>query len=295
MLGAKEGDALPPSKEETEEQLAAIPGVVEARLEAVCCVEGQVSLFVGIEERGAAHFAMRSAPSGLALLPADVMETYEKFLTALQNAAARGKDAEDLTSGHSQMADPDARACQEQFLTVARDRLGLLRDVLRNSSDGDHRAAAAYIIGYAPKKADVVDDLQLAMQDPAPAVRSNAMRALAAVSVLAVRDPSLGIRIPPTWFVEMLNSIVLSDRHRAAIALGSVTADGGAGLDHIRERALGAVVEMARWKTLEYALPAFILTGRIAGLPDPQIHEAWKNGNREGVIKKALELTRKAR
>jgi hypothetical protein len=121
------------------------------------------------------------------------------------------------------------------------------------------------------------------------------MRALAAIGVLAARNPGLGIRISPTWFVEMLNSIVLSDRHRAAVALGSITANRGAGLEHIRERALDSVVEMARWRTLEYALPAFILAGRIAGESDPQVHEAWKSGDRETVIKKALELARKPR
>lgn len=292
-LGVREGDLLPPSKEEVEEHLESIPEVVQARLEAVCCPGGSVSLFVGIEERGAPHFALRSVPAGAALLPPDVMDDYGKFLSALRNAAARGKGAEDLTQGHSLMADPDARAFQTRFLAIARDQLPLLSDVLRNSSDEEHRAAAAYIIGYAPKKADVINDLQLAMQDPAPGARSNAMRALAAIGVLATREPAQGIRISPTWFVEMLNSIVLSDRHRAAIALGSITADGGAGIEHIRERALDAVVEMARWKTLEYALPAFILAGRIAGESDLRIHEAWKSGDRETLIKKALSPGRR--
>ena len=36
-LGLKAGDAFPPSKGDIEERLEQLPGVVTARLEAVCC------------------------------------------------------------------------------------------------------------------------------------------------------------------------------------------------------------------------------------------------------------------
>ena len=45
-----------------------------------------------------------------------------------------------------------------------------------------------------------------------------------------------------------------------------------------------ALAEMSRWKTLEHALPAFILTGRVAGLSEQQIQDAWTRGDRESVI-----------
>jgi hypothetical protein len=35
-------------------------------------------------------------------------------------------------------------------------------------------------------------------------------------------------------------------------------------------------------------LPGFILAGRIAGLSEQQIQDAWINGNREAVLEKAL-------
>ena len=67
----------------------------------------------------------------------------------------------------------------------------------------------------------------------------------------------------------MMNSIVLSDRVKAASALVNLTEkDGKATLDQIRERALGSVLEMAQWKNLRYALPSFILLGRMAGLSE---------------------------
>jgi hypothetical protein len=44
------------------------------------------------------------------------------------------------------------------------------------------------------------------------------------------------------------------------------------------------LVEMARWKTLAHALPAFILVGRVAGFTDEQIQDAWSRGDREKII-----------
>src|SRR5436190_42863 len=58
-LGFKEGDPFPASKANVEERLDEISGVVESHLEAVCCDEGKMVLYVGIEERGSAHFDLR--------------------------------------------------------------------------------------------------------------------------------------------------------------------------------------------------------------------------------------------
>jgi hypothetical protein len=45
---------------------------------------------------------------------------------------------------------------------------------------------------------------------------------------------------------------------------------------------------MARWKHLPHALPAFILVGRLAGMPEKEIQAAWNKEQRESVIKRAL-------
>ncbi len=289
--GVREGDLLPGSKGDLEERIEAIPGVVLASVEALCCEDGKAILFIGVEEKGAPHFAFRSEPAGRTALPEDLVETYRKFLEAVQEAARRGGTAEDLTRGHALMADPAARELQQRFAAFAADRVPVLRECLRTCPEPEQRAIAATVIGYAPRKRDVLDDLQSAMQDPDPAVRANAMRALAAIAVLAARDPALEIRIPATWFVEMLNSIYLSDRLKAAEALVNLTEKNNpAALDQIRARALPAVIEMARWKTLRYALPSFILAGRLAGMAEKQIQEEWSAGRREPVL---ARLTRK--
>jgi hypothetical protein len=184
------------------------------------------------------------------------------------------------------MADPDARAIQQEFVAFAKDHLPLLREVLRTSDQSDQRAIAATIIGYAPDKTKVVSDLEYAVQDPDESVRANAMRALTAIAVLAVRQPDLEIRISPTWFVEMLNSLVLSDRMKAATALVNLTdnQDARGTLQQIHDRALGSVLEMAQWKSLRYALPSYILLGRMAGVGEQAIQQSWNQGNRDAVV-----------
>ena len=284
-LGVKEGDPFPASKANVEEQLDALPGIVQSHLEAVCCDGDKIVLYVGIEERGAAHFDLREAPEGEATLTPEIIALYRRFFDAFEDAVRRGSAAEDLTRGHSLMADPLVREIQQQFPDVAEQHLTMLRDVLRNSDDDEQRAMAAYIIGYAPKKDQIAGDLQFALRDADPGVRANAARALVALEVYAHLHPNSGIKLEPTWFIEMLNSLSWSDRERALQALQILTDSHDAQvLGQLRQRALPALAEMSRWKTLEHALPAFILTGRVAGFSEQQIQDAWTRGDRETVI-----------
>ncbi len=288
-LKLQPGDPLPASRGDLEDRVAEVSGVVLARVEAVCCEGKNTILFVGVEERGAPHAAFRSEPAGNAVLPETLLTAYDGFLTAVRRAAAHGNTAEDLTAGHSLMADPQARAFQLQFITYAAANVPLIRDVLRNGSLPEQRAVAAAVIGYAPKKQDVADDLQFALSDPDEIVRANAIRSLVAIAVLDARQPSLNLKISPTWFIELLNSIVLSDRMEAVKALLTLTdRNSTAALDQIRERSLPSLAEMARWKTPRYAAPPFLLLARVAGLTDAQSEASWEKGEREPVIEKVL-------
>jgi len=284
-LGVREGDKLPPSKGDAEANIDQISGVVESHLEAVCCDDGQTILYVGIEEKGAPHFDLREPPEGEAALPDEIVSAYNRFLEAAQAASRRGSVDEDLTHGHPLMADGSARAIQEMFPALADQYLEQLRATLRNSSDEAERAIAAYVLVYASRKVGIVNDLQFALKDADSGVRNNAARSLVALSVLAKLDPSSEIRISPTWFIEMLNSLSWSDRNRALWALQTLTDERDPlVLDQLRTRALDALIDMARWKTLSHALPAFILLGRVAGMPEPEIQAAWTRGDRDTVI-----------
>jgi hypothetical protein len=278
----KPGDPIPPSKGDLQVKIAEVPGVVLTRVEAVCCTGRDVTLFIGIEEKGAPHPAFRSPPAGEARLPEELTAAYQLFLAAVQKAATRGAGAEDLTAGHSLMDDPQARAYQERFVEFATNHLADLRAVLQNGPDPEQRAIAAAVIGYTPNKQDVVNDLQTAVQDPDESVRVNAIRSLNAFAVA-------GIKVAPTWFVELLNSVVLSDRVESVRALLTLTdKPAPAVIDLVRARSLPSLVEMARWKSARYALPPFVLLGRVAGLSDAEVQQRWQKGDRQAVIDKVM-------
>ncbi len=284
-LGFAEGDALPRSKPAVEERISEIPGIVRAHLEATCCDDGKVVLYVGVEERGAPHFDLRTPPEAEIDLPEDITVAYKEFLAAVNQAVRRNQTAEDLTNGHSLMADPDCRDIQLKFVKLAEDNLDMLRKVLRNSGDDEQRAVAAYVIGYAPKKQATIDDLQYALKDADDTVRGNAIRAMAAIGVYAKLNPDSDLKIAPTWFIEMLNSLVWTDRNNAAVALVNITESRDpSALDQLRQRALPSLVEMARWQYLQHALPAYILLGRAAGMPEEEIQDTWSKGEREKTI-----------
>ncbi len=286
-IGVKEGDPLPPSKGDAEERLDGIPGVAESHLEAVYDAKKMI-LYAGLEERGAPHFDIREAPEGDMRLPEIITKEYRNFVESAAAAARGNVVAEDLTQGHARSADPETRKIQDRFPLFATDHLAELRDVLRNSADEDQRAIAAYILGYAPNKRDVINDLQYALKDADAGVRANATRSLVAIEVLAKLEPNLDLKVSPTWFIEMLNSLSWSDRSRAVNALQILTdRPDPAILDQIRERALPALIDMARWKTLSHALPPYLLLGRIAGLPEAEVQAAWSRGDREWVITQA--------
>jgi hypothetical protein len=287
-MGLKVGSALPTSKEEVEEKLQAVPGVVAAHLEATCCDAGQVVLYVGIEERGAPHLEYNAAPTAEdVLLPEAIHREYEGFLAAVALAVRSGNTNEDLSAGHSMMSHTGAKVHQLRFIQLADEHLSAIRKVLRNSADNEQRAIAAYVLGYAPNKAAVADDLQWAIRDPDATVRNNSMRALAAFSVLALKDPNSGLKVPATWFIEALNSLDWQDRVTAANILVNLTEGRNAAIfEQIRERALPALVEMAGWKTLPQALPAFLVLGRMASLAETEIQDKWSEGKRAEVLAK---------
>jgi hypothetical protein len=236
---------------------------------------------------------LRDPPDKDVSLPPEIVSTYNRFLEAAQAAARRGSTEEDLTHGHPLMADGSARAVQEMFPALADQHLAEIREVLRNSDDEVQRAMAAYVLVYASRKSDVVNDLQYALKDADAGVRNNAARSLLALSVLAKLNPSSDVRISPTWFIEMLNSLSWSDRNRALKALQTLTdSRDPLVLDQLRTRALDALIDMARWKTLSHALPAFILLGRVAGMPEPEIQAAWTSGDREAVITAARKKSK---
>lgn len=291
-IGANPGDPLP-SRADAEERIDKISGVLSSHVEAACCDQRNMVLYVGIQEKDEPHVDFHPAPGGDITLSPDLADAYHKFLDNVAESI-RGRNADqDLTNGYSLMADPDCRALQESFLPLAERDLHVLDRVLRESADPDQRAAAAYLLQYGPRGPHtnkiIVDALQWGLLDSEASVRDNANRGLHAVMIGAKLHPGQEIRVEPTWYIELMNSVIWSDRRNASLALVNLTDPPNLEtLQLLRQRALGSVIEMARWHDLKNALPAFILAGRIAGLDDKAIDAAWISGDRETILKKAL-------
>lgn len=290
-LALKPGSPLP-SRGAAEEKLNHLSGVIDSRLQAVCCDGSNTVLYIGIEERNQPHIDFHTAPTEAVTLPKEITDKYDALINAAELSMHARTADEDLTNGYSLMADPDARDLQQSLLPLVEANLPTVDKVLRDASDPEQRATAAYVIQYGPRSVraskTIADTLQYALQDPDETVRQNAMISLRAVMVGARLHPAQQVHIEPTWFVELMNSVVWSDRHNASLALIALTDKHNPdALDLIRSRAMQSVLEMARWHDMRNALPGFILAGRLAGLDEKAIQDAWVNGDREPVLEKA--------
>jgi hypothetical protein len=293
-LAFKEGDTIsfgerPAFLTESEHRLTLVRGVARARTEIVCCDQGRVIVYVGIEETGAPTMQFRDAPLGAASLAADIVQSGEDFWKAFMLAVQRGNTEEDRSEGHAFNRDPATRAVQEQFLIYAKRDLPELRLVLRSSSNAAHRALAAQVLGYAIDKQAVVEDLVQAMTDPSEDVRNNAMRTLLVFADAVPNVNRSTPRIPHQPFIEFLNSPIWSDRNKASGALLTLSASRDpALLATLREQALASLVEMARWKSEGHAFAGFMILGRVAGYSDETARALWDRGDREAVINTAI-------
>jgi hypothetical protein len=296
-VGVKPGDPLP-SRADAEDRIDKIAGILTARVEATCCDQRSAVLYVGVAERDEPHFEFRPTPTGSVALSPEIVSNYHAFLDAVADSL-RGHNAdEDLTNGYSLMADPECRRLQQTFLASAATDLPQINQVLRESADTEQRIMAAYLLQYGPRgprtSKVVAEGLQYALQDREDTVRQTALRSLQAVAVGSKLHSEQQIYIQPTWFIELMNSVVWSDRRGASLALVNLTDTHDADtLSLLRERALASVLEMARWHDLQHALPAFILAGRLAGLEEKEIQAAWVSGDRDPVLKQALNPKKK--
>lgn len=284
-IGISEGMPLTIGKGTMEDQIDKMKEVVDTQVTVVCCADGQLILYAGIEERGAPRFDYRTNPTGDVRLPAELVELYQQVMAGYDKAARSGASAEDLTAGHALAADPEVRAAQQRMLAYARDTRDVIRETLNSSADPEHRAMAAWAIGYLGDKAEAARELALAVKDAYAPVRNNAIRSLSAIAVYGKVNPQASVRISATWLVEMLNSLVWTDRNKASLALLQLTESRDPlVLEQLRERALPALLEMAKWKHLPHALPAYFLLGRVAGVPEAEIEQSWAEGDREKTL-----------
>jgi hypothetical protein len=286
VLGIAVGDSLTAmSMLEVPARLADIPGVVSAAIDPVCCEEGKTMLYVGVMEEGAPALELRARPTGPARVPEEVAQAGIAFAQAHTRAVMRGFAREDVSQGHSLMADSVARMSQLRFVGLAAKYGDSLRAVLRTSDDSDHRALAAEVLAYAANKHSVVPDLVYAMRDPASDVRNNATRALALIAGYAQANPALKITVPYEPFIDLLNSIAWTDRNKASLALMQLTEKRDpALLTALKTRAFDSIVDIAEWTNPGHSMAGIMMLGRIAGMPDAETYAMFEKGEKAKII-----------
>jgi hypothetical protein len=285
-LGINVGDSLTSiALLQMPAKLAALPGVASASVDPVCCEDGKTMLYVGVAEDSVPGLELRAAPNGASRLTQDVMAAGTALAEAQTRAVMRGFAKEDMSQGHSLMADSAARMIQLQFVALAAKHLDTLRKVLRTSSDADHRAFAAEVLAYHANKQAVVGDLVYAMRDADRDVRNNATRALWVIAMYAQQHPELKINVPSEPFIDLLNSLAWTDRNKSSLALMQLTESRNpALLAALKARAFDSLVDIARWTNPGHSMAGVVLLGRIAGIPDPEIYAMFERGERDKII-----------
>jgi len=285
-LGIVVGDSLTAmSLLEVPARMADLPGVMSAAVDPVCCEEGKTMLYIGVIEDGAPTLTLRPHPTGKSRLPADVVQAGVALTEAHRRAVMRGFVKEDVSQGHSLMADSTARMIQLRFVDLAARHRDSLRAVLRTSDDEDHRGLATEVLAYSANKQSIVADLVYAMSDPSAEVRNNATRALAVIALYGQQHPELKITVPYEPFVDLLNSMAWTDRNKASLALMQLTESRDpALLKALRTRAFDAVVDIAQWTNPGHAMAGIIMLGRMAGLPDADVFAMYERGEKDKII-----------
>jgi hypothetical protein len=294
VAGVRLGEALTTSRREAEERLEKEAGIIEAHVEGHCCLGQDIVLYIGVLESGSKPFALHSPPREDLALPTKIDLVYQRLVRALEAAHERGAVGESYDRGYPLSEDPEARRAQETLALVVDPYVEDLGQILRNATDEPVRAAAAYILAFTKHKAKAEPHLQYALRDFDPDVRLNALRSLEFVrqALEAVPPDADGNRktVSPTWLIEMLQAVTLQDRVEASrMLVRMVQRDNQSALQQMEERALPALVQMAKWTLPEHAQAAYTLLGRIAGLPEDKIQSSFRDNRRETVLEPIRE------
>ncbi len=274
----------------SQRQLSEVAGVLRPHVGGpLCCANGELIVYIGIEETGARGLRFGKPPAGKVRLPPDVLAAGAEFMDAFFAAMAAGDFEEDTEAGHSLFHAQGPRRVQLRFVELARTNRTVLRKVLREGADPAERALAAQILGYVDDKQAVVPDLVRAMRDPSSDVRNDAMRALLVFTKKVPTDSTRVPKVPYEPFVSLLGSPIFTDRNKSAAAVESLTASRDPELLRLlRRQSLAPLVEMARWEVPGHAFSSRTILGRIAGCSEEEIADTIEHDRQEELIAAAM-------
>jgi len=274
-----EGDRFPPPNvhsDQLKKQVASAVKQVIGReptdVVFLCCDANQnFGAYIGLPGESYKPLQFDAGPTGSIRLPKDAVKLSKTLDDALTSAIMGGHGTEDDSAGYALTNDQKARQLQLAFRAYALEHDELILHVLTSSSDADHRAIAAQLVGYGRQSDGQVDALVHASLDPDDDVRNNATRAL---WVLAGAKPALAQRVPPQPFIQLLRSGTWSDHNKASLVLSALTTTRDPKvLEELRADALDSLLEMGRWRSVGHAEPALTILGRIAGIDEDALNK----------------------
>lgn len=275
-LPVKEGDSISRDNFNTAEVaniIKQIPGVKYCMVSPVCCdTSGNLMLYVGVGETDDVQLKFRKAPVARVQLPDEMINSYRNFTHQLDEAVQRGEVHEEDSNGYALNESALVLAEQRKFISYANEQLPIIIRVLTAAGDPEQRAAAAQILAYSANRKKAITYLLYAVTDENEEVRNNASRAISILAGYIRRHPDEKLYISPDPFINMLNSIVWTDRNKAASVLMELTAlRDRKMLNLIKEKALPSVMEMAQWKDRGHAFFSYFILGRIAGISEDRL------------------------
>ena len=293
QLPVKEGDEFRfDSGEATVAQIKQVVRQTTGRdatdVNFVCCDDrGAAMIFIGLPGPAYRPFKYNPLlssrdPSDNPRLPDEIVALAEKVAELAQEAAQK-EAREDRSQGYALSYYPPLREAQLKIREYALDHSGLVQRVMYMSIDARQRRAAVYALGYAMQTDAQLASLVWASRDRSSEVRNDATRALA---VLAESDPRAAGRIPSAHFIAMLSSGSWSDRNKAGLLLSVLTARRNPTLlGSLRRNALGALIEMARWRNAGHAYHARMILGRMAGIEEMRLEKLANQGQVDEILR----------
>ncbi|MDQ3820466.1 MAG: hypothetical protein M3362_22680 [Acidobacteriota bacterium] len=285
-LPFKEGETITKGagerkSEQAEQTIRQLTGRAPTEIAKICCDErGGLIIFIGLSGQTMRYLP---EPKGTARFPSSVNKLFEEWSNTLTEAISRGASGEDWSQGYALSKDyPQLRAIQLRMRDYALEHAALILRVLESSADGNQRAMAAELLGYARQSGSQLKALERASSDGNDDVRNNATRALL---VLVRARPELAGRIQPLVFIKMLMSGTWTDVNKSSGLLDGLTKSRNPQLlAKLRQPAVTErLIEIARWRTF-HANSARMILGRIAGIDETRLTQLVAAGQVDQII-----------
>lgn len=252
----------------------------------VCCSQdGGVFVFVGLRGASYRKEVWRAAPTEDLHVGRRGMRLYRAWVKAFTKAVESGNSLEDDSKGYALNHDAAVRKIELQMRAWAAgedaDREPQLIEVLDDAKDGEQRAAAAELLGYADRSQEQIQALTDAAEDEDAEVRNNAVRAL---GVLASTGRGVAVQVDMKPLVDLLYSGTWTDRNKASWLIANLTESRDPQmLAQLRRTAMAPLVEGARWDA-EHAGFFLTILGRIGGINEKKLEGMIAAGDRGGIL-----------